>query len=192
MASRIHLPPTPADPKELPARSAAARVRMTVNGRPRELDLEARVTLLDALREHLRVTSAKKGCDRGQCGACTVLVNGRRINSCLTLALAHEGDEIVTAEGLGTAQALHPVQRAFVERDAYQCGYCTPGQVCSGVALIAEARAGAASAATADVRRLGPAELSDDEIRERMSGNLCRCGAYVSIVAAIRDAAKHS
>ncbi len=174
------------------AKAVTARVRMTVNGRAHELDLDPRVTLLDALREHLQLTGTKKGCDRGQCGACTVLVNGRRINSCLTLALAHEGDEIVTAEGLGTPQALHPVQRAFVERDAFQCGYCTPGQVCSGVALIAEARAGAASAATADVRRLGPAELSDPEIRERMSGNLCRCGAYVNIVAAIRDASKRS
>jgi xanthine dehydrogenase YagT iron-sulfur-binding subunit len=180
----------PATPGASQAR--AARVRMTVNGRAHELDLDPRVTLLDALREHLRLTGTKKGCDRGQCGACTVLVNGRRINSCLSLALAHEGDEIVTVEGLGSAQALHPVQRAFVDRDAFQCGYCTPGQVCSGVALIAEARAGAASAATADVRKLGPAALTDDEIRERMSGNLCRCGAYVNIVAAIRDASKRT
>jgi xanthine dehydrogenase YagT iron-sulfur-binding subunit len=168
-------------------------ITLTINGVTRTITLDdPRVTLLDLLRERADLTGTKKGCDRGQCGACTVLVNGRRINSCLSLALAHEGDEIVTVEGLGSPQALHPVQRAFVDRDAFQCGYCTPGQVCSGVALIAEARAGAASAATADVRKLGPAALSDDEIRERMSGNLCRCGAYVNIVAAIRDASKRT
>ncbi len=167
----------------------ACSVRMTVNGQSHELYLDPRVTLLDALRDHLHLTGTKKGCDRGQCGACTVLVNGRRINSCLTLALTHDGDEITTIEGLGSPQALDAVQRAFVKQDAYQCGYCTPGQICSAVALIEEARSGAVSAATPDVR-LRTVSLTDDEIRERMSGNLCRCGAYAAIVAAVRDAAK--
>jgi len=142
------------------------------------------------LREHLRLTGTKKGCDRGQCGACTVLVNGRRVNSCLSLAVSHDGDEVVTIEGLGVPEAMHPLQRAFVQHDAYQCGYCTPGQVCSAVGLLAEANAGAASAVTPDVRVNGPARLTDSEIRERMSGNLCRCGAYVNIVAAIRSIAQ--
>lgn len=165
----------------------AIATRLIVNGQTHVLRLDPRVTLLDALREHLRLTGTKKGCDRGQCGACTVLVNGRRINACLALALSHDGDEIVTIEGLGSPDALHPMQQAFVAHDAFQCGYCTPGQICSAVALIAEAGAGAASAVTPDVRAIGPVELDDEEIRERMSGNLCRCGAYVNIVAAIRD-----
>jgi len=164
--------------------------RFLVNGEAHELDLDPRVTLLDALREHLRMTGTKKGCDRGQCGACTVLVNGRRVNSCLSLAISHDGDEVITIEGLGAPEAMHPVQRAFVQHDAYQCGYCTPGQVCSAVGLLAEAHAGAASAVTPDVRVRGPAQLTDDEIRERMSGNLCRCGAYVNIVGAIRSVAR--
>jgi len=163
--------------------------RFTVNGQQHELDLDPRVTLLDALREHLRLTGTKKGCDRGQCGACTVLVNGRRINSCLSLAISHDGDEVTTIEGLGTPETMHPMQRAFVKHDAYQCGYCTPGQVCSAVGLLAEANAGAASAVTPDVRVDGLLQLTDDEIRERMSGNLCRCGAYVNIVGAIRSVA---
>src|SRR5438477_8746333 len=171
------------------ARDSLTDVRLTVNGRDYQLRLDPRVTLLDAVREYLGLKGTKKGCDRGQCGACTVLVNGRRINSCLTLALSHEGDKIVTIEGLGSPAALHPVQKAFLERDAFQCGYCTPGQICSAVALLDEARAGTASAATRDVRASGPVALSEDEIRERMSGNICRCGAYVHIVAAIRDAA---
>ena len=161
---------------------------LNVNGRPYVLEVEPRVTLLDALREYIGLTGTKKGCDRGQCGACTVLVNGRRINSCLSLALAHAGEEIVTVEGLARAGRAHPVQAAFVEQDAFQCGYCTPGQVCSAVALLAEAAAGAASAVSADVRKLGPAALSDDEVRERMSGNICRCGAYPNIVAAVKKA----
>jgi xanthine dehydrogenase YagT iron-sulfur-binding subunit len=164
-------------------------VRVTVNGEQRSLRLDPRSTLLDTLRERLDLTGTKKGCDRGQCGACTVLVNGRRINSCLALALSFDGDEIVTIEGLGSPQAMHPMQRAFVKFDAYQCGYCTPGQVCSAVALLEEAKAGAASAVTPDVRASGAARLSDEEIRERMSGNLCRCGAYVNIVGAVRSAA---
>ena len=163
-------------------------VRLVVNGHGRELALDPRVTLLDALREHLHLKGTKKGCDRGQCGACTVLVNGRRINACLTLALTHEGDEIVTIEGLGNEHALHPVQRAFIEHDAFQCGYCTPGQIVSAVGLLDEAHDGAASAVS-DLAANGPMPLSDDEIRERMSGNVCRCGAYVNIVAAIRAVA---
>ena len=161
---------------------------LNVNGRPYVLEVEPRVTLLDALREYIGLTGTKKGCDRGQCGACTVLVNGRRLNSCLSLALAHAGEEIVTVEGLARGGRTHPVQAAFVEQDAFQCGYCTPGQVCSAVALLAEAAAGAASAVSADVRKLGPAALSDDEVRERMSGNICRCGAYPNIVAAVKKA----
>jgi xanthine dehydrogenase YagT iron-sulfur-binding subunit len=161
---------------------------LNVNGRPYVLALEPRVTLLDALREYIGLTGTKKGCDRGQCGACTVLVNGRRINSCLSLAIAHAGDEVVTVEGLARAGKLHAVQAAFVEQDGFQCGYCTPGQICSAVALLAEAAAGAASAASADVRNLKPVALSDAEIRERMSGNICRCGAYPNIVAAVNKA----
>jgi xanthine dehydrogenase YagT iron-sulfur-binding subunit len=161
---------------------------LNVNGRPYVLALEPRVTLLDALREYIGLTGTKKGCDRGQCGACTVLVNGRRINSCLSLAVAHAEDEIVTVEGLARAGKLHAVQAAFVEQDAFQCGYCTPGQICSAVAMLAEAAAGAPSAVTPDVRKLGTATLSDEEVRERMSGNICRCGAYPNIVAAVKKA----
>src|SRR4051812_21498549 len=161
---------------------------LNVNGRPYVLALEPRVTLLDALREYIGLTGTKKGCDRGQCGACTVLVSGRRINSCLSLAVAHAEDEIVTVEGLARAGKLHAVQAAFVEQDAFQCGYCTPGQICSAVAMLAEAAAGAPSAVTPDVRKLGTATLSDDEVRERMSGNICRCGAYPNIVAAVKKA----
>ena len=163
-------------------------VRFVVNGHGRELVLDPRVTLLDALREHLHLRGTKKGCDRGQCGACTVLVNGRRINACLTLAVAHDGDEIVTIEGLGGEHQLHPVQRLFIEHDAFQCGFCTPGQIVAAVALLDEARNGAASAVS-DLATPGPSLLSDEEIRERMSGNLCRCSAYPNIVAAIREAA---
>jgi xanthine dehydrogenase YagT iron-sulfur-binding subunit len=172
--------------------SAAAPVvhaRLIVNGRTHQLDLDPRTTLLDALRERLQLTGTKKGCDRGQCGACTVLVNGRRINSCLALAVAYDGDEVTTIEGLGSAQNLGAMQRAFVTYDAYQCGYCTPGQICSAVAVLAEAEAGDASAVTRDVRVVGPVRLTADEIRERMSGNLCRCGAYVNIVSAVSSVA---
>jgi xanthine dehydrogenase YagT iron-sulfur-binding subunit len=158
---------------------------LTVNGRPYTLQLEPRVTLLDALREYAGLMGTKKGCDRGQCGACTVLADGRRINACLTLAVMHEGETITTVEGLASNGALSPMQRAFIEHDAFQCGYCTPGQLCSATALLNEFRAGTASTVTADVRSR-PAQLSDDEIRERMSGNICRCGAYANIVAAVR------
>lgn len=172
-----------------PSRAAvpARPVHLDINGHAYTLQLEPRVTLLDALREYAGLTGTKKGCDRGQCGACTVLVDGRRINACLTLAVMHEGQRITTVEGLARDGVLSPVQRAFVEHDAFQCGYCTPGQLCSATALLDEFASGAASAATADVRQR-PAQLSDDEIRERMSGNLCRCGAYSNIVAAVRAA----
>jgi xanthine dehydrogenase YagT iron-sulfur-binding subunit len=164
-------------------------VGLKVNGRPLNLELDARTSLLDALREHLHLTGTKKGCDHGQCGACTVLLNGHRINSCLTLAVMHEGDDIVTIEGLGSPQALHPLQAAFIERDAFQCGYCTSGQICSAVGMLAEVKAGWPSHATADVAS-ARIELTDAEIRERMSGNICRCAAYPNIVAAIRDVAQ--
>jgi xanthine dehydrogenase YagT iron-sulfur-binding subunit len=163
-------------------------IKLTINGTIRPLEMEPRVTLLDALREHLRLTGTKKGCDHGQCGACTVLINGRRINSCLTLAVMHDGDDIVTIEGLGSPSALHAMQAAFIEHDGFQCGYCTPGQICSAVGMLAEAKAGWPSHATADVASSQIA-LTDTEIRERMSGNICRCAAYPNIVAAIRDVA---
>ena len=169
-----------------PRRAVSTRpVNLTINGRPYVLQLEPRVTLLDALREYVGLTGTKKGCDRGQCGACTVLVGGRRINSCLTLAIMHEGESVTTVEGLAQQDTLSPVQRAFIEHDAFQCGYCTPGQLCSATALLDEFSAGDASAVTQDVRTR-PAALTDDEIRERMSGNLCRCGAYPNILAAVR------
>jgi xanthine dehydrogenase YagT iron-sulfur-binding subunit len=172
------------------AAAPAMRVRLRVNGEVHELALEPRVTLLDALRDHLGLVGTKKGCDRGQCGACTVLVGGERIDACLALAVAHEGDDIVTIEGLGQPGHLHPMQAAFVAEDAFQCGYCTPGQVCAAVALLVEAKRGDASAATADLRRPDAAALADDEIRERMSGNLCRCGAYPNIVKAVKRVAE--
>jgi xanthine dehydrogenase YagT iron-sulfur-binding subunit len=170
------------------AAPATLAVRLRINGVARTVELDTRTTLLDALREHLHLTGAKKGCDHGQCGACTVLVNGRRINACLALAVMHEGDDIVTIEGLGAPGALHPIQSAFVERDGFQCGYCTPGQICSAVGMLAEAKAGWPSHVTADVASARIA-LTDEEIRERMSGNICRCAAYPNIVAAIRDVA---
>jgi xanthine dehydrogenase YagT iron-sulfur-binding subunit len=153
------------------APAATASVHLKINGQDHALEIDPRVTLLDALRERLHLTGSKKGCDHGQCGACTVLVNGRRINSCLTFALMHDGDEITTIEGLANGDQLHPVQAAFLEHDGFQCGYCTPGQICSAVACLKEGHA-----------------KSDGEIREWMSGNLCRCGAYPNIVAAIREA----
>lgn len=163
-------------------------VVLRVNGQRHELSLEPRVTLLDALRETIGLTGTKKGCDHGQCGACTVLADGRRINACLTLAIMHEGEDITTVEGLAADGQLTPLQRAFITCDAFQCGYCTPGQLCSATALMAELRAGTASAASADVRR-PRLFASEAEIRERMSGNLCRCGAYPNIVEAIRTVA---
>jgi xanthine dehydrogenase YagT iron-sulfur-binding subunit len=168
---------------------ASSRIALTVNGEPHELELDLRTSLLDALREHLHLTGTKKGCDHGQCGACTVLINGRRVNSCLTLAVMHEHDDVVTIEGLSARETLHPLQAAFIERDAFQCGYCTPGQICSAVGMLAEAQAGWPSHVTPDVAS-GQIALSDVEIRERMSGNICRCAAYPNIVAAIRDVAE--
>jgi xanthine dehydrogenase YagT iron-sulfur-binding subunit len=164
-----------------------ASVSLTVNGQRQRLELDTRTTLLDALREHLHLTGTKKGCDHGQCGACTVILDGRRINSCLTLAVMHEGASVTTIEGLGTPARMHPMQAAFVKHDGYQCGYCTPGQICSAVAMLDELRADIPSHASTDLtaRPL----LSVDELRERMSGNICRCGAYSNIVEAITEVA---
>ncbi len=161
-------------------------MHFTINGQPHQAEVDIRTTLLDLLREHLSLTGSKKGCDHGQCGACTVLVNGRRINSCLTLAVMHQDDEIVTIEGLGTPEKLHPLQAAFVKHDGFQCGYCTPGQICSAVGMLDEVEKGWPSHVSAD---LDDPDFTDDEIRERMSGNLCRCSAYPNIVDAIREVA---
>jgi xanthine dehydrogenase YagT iron-sulfur-binding subunit len=160
-------------------------VRLIVNGDSHDLQLDPRVTLLDALREHLNLRGAKKGCDHGQCGACTVIVGGRRINSCLSLAVMNDGEEVTTIEGLGTPDAMHPMQKAFVKHDGYQCGYCTPGQICSAVAVLEEIKAGIPSHISA--RLDGRYEPARNELRERMSGNICRCAAYSNIVDAIED-----
>ncbi|PDP89554.1 (2Fe-2S)-binding protein [Glycomyces fuscus] len=165
-----------------------ATITLNVDGEKRELTVDTRTTLLDALRDRLGNTSPKKGCDHGQCGACTVLLEGRRVVSCLTFAVAHDGASVTTAAGLAEEGRLHPVARAFVDHDGFQCGYCTPGQVCSAVGMLEEAAADWPSHVTEDLD--APVSLDDDEIRERMSGNLCRCGAYVNIVAAIREAAR--
>jgi len=173
-AGRTSDAPTKVEPDVRPAIAPAmspVRVTLQVNGAERTLVLAPWVTLLDALREHLAITGPKKGCDRGQCGACTVLLDGRRVNSCLALAVAHQGAQITTIEGPGTEENLHPLQRAFITHDAFQCGYCTPGQICSAVGLLKEGHA-----------------HTDAEVREQMSGNICRCGAYPNIVAAIQDA----
>ncbi|HVK88414.1 MAG TPA: 2Fe-2S iron-sulfur cluster-binding protein [Kofleriaceae bacterium] len=165
------------------------KVRFVINRKPAELTLDPRTTLLDALREHLRLSGTKKGCDHGQCGACTVLVDGRRVNACLSLAVQHAGDDITTIEGLGTPEQLHPLQAAFLTHDGFQCGYCTPGQICSAVGMLSEVRAGMPSHVTEDVGADHIA-LTDEEMRERMSGNLCRCSAYPNIIAAIRSVAE--
>jgi len=164
-----------------------SKVTLEINGKQHSLELDTRTTLLDTLRDHLHLTGTKKGCDHGQCGACTVMANGRRINSCLTLAVMHEGDRVTTIEGLGTPDKMHPMQAAFVKHDGYQCGYCTPGQICSAVAVLAEIKAGVPSHVSADL--LSPPELTNAELRERMSGNLCRCGAYSNIAEAIAEVA---
>ena len=186
---------TPAEAQPAPAASATpspgapamTKVSFRVNGEARSLELDTRTTLLDALREHLQLTGSKKGCDHGQCGACTVMVDGRRIYSCLTLAVMHEGDEVTTIEGLGQPGNLHPMQAAFVKHDGYQCGYCTPGQICASVATLEEIKAGVPSHVTADLT-VAP-QVTAEEIRERMSGNICRCGAYSNIVDAITEVA---
>ncbi|MFK3737413.1 aldehyde dehydrogenase iron-sulfur subunit PaoA [Massilia sp. TN1-12] len=162
-----------------------AKVALRVNGQRYEQQVDTRTTLLDLLREHLHLTGTKKGCDQGQCGACTVMVNGRRINSCLSLAVMHEGDEVTTIEGLGQPGKLHPMQAAFVKHDGYQCGYCTPGQICSAVAVLDEIKRGIPSHVTGDLNT--KPLLSVDELRERMSGNICRCGAYSNIMEAITE-----
>ena len=174
--------------KDSGAAADGVSVRFAVNGSQRSLSLDPRTTLLDTLREHLDLTGSKKGCDHGQCGACTVLIDGRRVLSCLTLAATCEGAKVTTIEGLAHGDELHPMQAAFVKHDGFQCGYCTPGQICSAVALLEEAKRGDASYVTADLRtKPGAITLSNDEIRERMSGNICRCGAYPNIVDAIRE-----
>jgi xanthine dehydrogenase YagT iron-sulfur-binding subunit len=176
--------------------SAAPQIKsvtLNINGTPQPLQLDTRVSLLDALREHLDLTGTKKGCDHGQCGACTVLLDGRRVNSCLTLAVAAEGAQITSIEGLAHGEGLeelHPMQAAFLEYDGYQCGYCTPGQICSAVAAIDEAKKGELSIVSYKSGQTSSPKLTDDEIRERMSGNICRCGAYPNIVAAVRAVAQ--
>jgi xanthine dehydrogenase YagT iron-sulfur-binding subunit len=187
--------PSVAEPTRSASEGGVERREITlkVNGAAHALTLDTRTTLLDALREYLDLTGSKKGCDHGQCGACTVLVDGRRVNSCLTLAFAAEGAEITTVEGLSKGDAvdsLHPVQHAFLEHDGFQCGYCTPGQICSAVAALDEAKQGRLSIVSFHTGKTHNPELTDDEIRERMSGNICRCGAYPNIVAAVRAASR--
>ena len=183
---------SPASPKVDPGSTAGpletSKVAFEVNGTTRSLEVDNRTTLLDALREHLKLTGSKKGCDHGQCGACTVLVDGKRINSCLALAVMHEGSKITTIEGLGTPDDMHPMQKSFVKCDGYQCGYCTSGQICSAVATLDEVKAGIPSHVTSDLT--ASPELTPEEIKERMSGNICRCGAYSNIVDAITEVAK--
>jgi xanthine dehydrogenase YagT iron-sulfur-binding subunit len=180
-------PPANAQPAGASEPGAPVDVTLQINGHLHRLQLDPRTTLLDALREHVAMTGTKKGCDHGQCGACTVLLEGRRINSCLTLAVMHDGQAITTIEGLADDETLHPMQAAFVEHDGFQCGYCTAGQICSAVGMLAESRAGMPSYVTEDLSVAYPA-LTDAEIRERMSGNICRCAAYPNIVAAIKQA----
>ncbi|WIX07843.1 aldehyde dehydrogenase iron-sulfur subunit PaoA [Xanthomonas oryzae] len=167
--------------------NASSQVAFDVNGKQVTLTLDNRTTLLDALREHLHLTGTKKGCDHGQCGACTVIVDGQRMNACLSLAVMHEGAKVITIEGLGTPDKLHPMQAAFVKHDGYQCGYCTPGQICSAVAVLDEVKRGIPSHVTEDLT--GKTKLTTPELQERMSGNICRCGAYSNIVEAINDVA---
>ena len=182
---RITMAQTPATMNSL--QPVTTKISFNVNGQARELELDTRTTLLDALREHLHLTGSKKGCDHGQCGACTVIVDGRRIVSCLTLAVMHQGENITTIEGLGTPENLHPMQAAFVKCDGYQCGYCTPGQICSAVAMLEEIKAGIPSHVTADLN--AAPQLNAAELRERMSGNICRCGAYSNMAEAITEVA---
>jgi xanthine dehydrogenase YagT iron-sulfur-binding subunit len=185
-AALVTAPQVDAQPRKAPT-PATMPVSLTVNEARRDLTLDTRTTLLDALREHLHLTGTKKGCDHGQCGACTVIVNGERINSCLSLAVQHHGDEVTTIEGLGTPDKLHPMQAAFVRHDGYQCGYCTPGQICSAVSVLDEIRRGVPSHVQADLT--ARPQPTGGEMRERMSGNICRCGAYSNIAAAMADVA---
>ena len=181
-----------AEPASGPGAPQMASVSVTINGKPERLTLDTRTTLLDALRDHLDLTGSKKGCDHGQCGACTVLVDGRRVNSCLTLAATVDGAQVTTVEGLAHGDGvdgLSPVQAAFLEHDGFQCGYCTPGQICSAHGLLQETQKGQLSQVSWQVGKTQTPELTEDEIRERMSGNICRCGAYPNIVAAVRAAA---
>ncbi|GAC1366616.1 MAG: aldehyde dehydrogenase iron-sulfur subunit [Acidobacteriaceae bacterium] len=190
------LPPLASgEPQGSTAATHTLNLNLKVNGESKSLPLDSRTTLLDALREHLDLPGSKKGCDHGQCGACTVLLDGRRVNSCLTLAAMAEGSDITTIEGLSKGDVLHPVQAAFLEHDGYQCGYCTPGQICSAVALLDEQKKGELSIVSwqgkeEHARTPGHPDLTDPEIRERMSGNICRCGAYPNIVAAVRAASQ--
>jgi xanthine dehydrogenase YagT iron-sulfur-binding subunit len=179
---------TPARPAAPAGTPALSTVTMQVNGKAQRMDLDTRTTLLDALREHLHLTGTKKGCDHGQCGACTVIVDGQRINACLTLAVMHDGGSVTTVEGLGTPDKLHPMQAAFVKHDGFQCGYCTPGQICSAVGVLREIEQGVPSHVSADLT--AKPMFSADELRERMSGNICRCGAYSNIVDAVTEVAK--
>src|SRR5688572_10328133 len=181
-AARVVASPQAAEPA-----AASSDVAFEVNGEPVRLRLDNRTTLLDALREHLRLTGTKKGCDHGQCGACTVIVDGQRMNSCLSLAVMHEAAKITTIEGLGSPERLHPMQAAFVKHDGYQCGYCTPGQICSAVAVLAEIKAGVPSHVSSDL--MAPPKVTPAELRERMSGNICRCGAYSNIIDAMSEVA---
>ena len=176
-----------AQPAPLATAGPQMKLSLTVNGQAHALQLDTRTTLLDALREHLNLTGTKKGCDHGQCGACTVLVNDRRINACMTLAVMHQGDKVTTIEGLGTPRNLHPLQAAFVRHDGFQCGYCTPGQICSAVGALAELKSGMPSHVSADLN--ARPVYSAQELRERMSGNICRCGAYSNIQQAIAEVA---
>ncbi len=176
-----------ADDKSPVRNTVTSKISFAVNGERRELELDNRTTLLDTMREHLHLTGSKKGCDHGQCGACTMIVDGQRINSCLTLAIMHQGAEITTIEGLGTPEQLHPMQAAFVKHDGYQCGYCTPGQICSAVSVLDEIKQGIPSHVSGDIT--AAPKLSVEELRERMSGNICRCGAYSNIIDAMNEVA---
>ncbi|MFY0730778.1 aldehyde dehydrogenase iron-sulfur subunit PaoA [Pseudomonas sp. NFX15] len=189
-AATAILPPficAEASAANLAARPVQSKVSIWVNDQQHDLDLDTRTTLLDVLREHLHLTGTKKGCDHGQCGACTVIANGQRINACLTLAVMHQGSKITTIEGLGTPDNLHPMQAAFIKHDGYQCGYCTPGQICSAVAVLGEIRQGIPSHVSPSLS--DAPQLNAQELRERMSGNLCRCGAYSNIIEAINEVA---
>ncbi len=183
LAADVSAQPTPSAMDTSPT----GRVSLTVNGERHHLVMDTRTSLLDTLREHLHLTGTKKGCDHGQCGACTVIADGRRINSCLTLAVMYDGSKITTIEGLGTPRKLHPMQSAFVKHDGYQCGYCTPGQICSAVAVLDEVKAGIPSHVSADL--LARPRATNEELRERMSGNICRCGAYSNIAEAMAEVA---